>query len=668
MYRMRPAFTSVLLGVGLILAAPPARAEQGPPQDLIPRHVLFGNPDRAAVRISPDGTRLSYLAPHNEVLNVWVQTVGQDDARPLTNATERPIRNYFWAHNSEQIIYPQDLAGNENFHLYAVNLETGNELDLTPFESIQARVIATDQDFPDEILVGINNRDPRLHDVWRINTRSGERQLVLENEGYVALLADSRFQVRAGMRFLDDGGLVVFVRDSDDQPWYELVHWTREDALTSGPAGFSRDGKSIYLLDSRAGDTAELYAYSMVGDEPTFDLIARGDGADLNQVVFNPATGRPQAVAFEYTRREWKILDPAIEGDWNYLTNLRDGEMLVASRSHDDRLWTVAYVRDDGPVEYFLYDRDAGEATFLFTNRSQLTDYKLAKMKPIVITARDGLKLVSYLTTPLGTKPRNLPMVLLVHGGPWGRDAWGFNSLHQWLANRGYAVLSVNFRGSTGFGKRFVNAGDNEWAGAMHDDLIDAVNWAVGEKIADPDRVGIMGGSYGGYAALVGLTFTPEFFAAGVDIVGPSDVAALIKSIPPYWEPIKALFETRVGSLDEPEYLQSISPLSRVDAIRRPLLIGQGKNDPRVKEAQSQMIVKAMQAKNLPVTYVVFPDEGHGFARPENNMAFFAISEVFLAQHLGGRFEPISDAVAKSSADIQAGAALIEGLGVDDTD
>ncbi|MCH8260211.1 MAG: S9 family peptidase [Planctomycetes bacterium] len=668
MYDLRPAFTSVLLGVGLIAAAPPARATQGQQENLIPRHVLFGNPDRAAVKISPDGMRLSYLAPHNNVLNVWVQTVGQDDARPLTNATERPIRIYFWAHNSEQIIYAQDVAGNENFHLYAVNLENGSELDLTPFESIQARVLATDRDFPDEILVGINDRDPRLHDVWRINTRNGERQLVLENEGYVAFLADSRFQVRAGMRFLKDGGLVVFARDSDDQPWYELVHWTREDALTSGLQGFSRDGESIYLLDSRAGNTAQLYAYSMVGDEPTFDLIARSDRADISHVVFDPDTGRPQAVASEYTRREWKILDPAIQDDWNYLTNLRDGEMLVTSRSHDDMLWTVAYVRDDGPVEYFLYDRDAGEATFLFTNRSQLADYKLAKMKPIVITARDGLKLVSYLTTPLGTKPRNLPMVLLVHGGPWSRDAWGYNSLHQWLANRGYAVLSVNFRGSTGFGKRFVNAGDNEWAGAMHDDLIDAVNWAVDEKIADPDRVAIMGGSYGGYAALVGLTFTPEFFAAGVDIVGPSDVAALIEAIPPYWEPIKALFETRVGSLDDPEYLQSISPLSRVDAICRPLLIGQGKNDPRVKEAQSRMIVEAMQAKNLPVTYVVFPDEGHGFARPENSMAFFAISEVFLAQHLGGRFEPISDAVAKSSADIQAGAALIEGLGVDDTE
>ena len=668
MFDFRPASKCALLGIGLILAAPLAQVAQGQQQDLIPRSVLFGNPDRAAVRISPDGTQLSYLAPHNDVLNVWVQTVGKDDARPITNAIKRPIRIYFWAHNSEQILYPQDAAGNENFHLFAVNVQTGDEIDLTPFESVQARVIKTDRDFPDEILVGINNRVPKWHDVWRINTRTGERQLVFENDEYVALLVDNRFQIRAGMRFLKDGSQIVYVRDADDQPWYELIHWQQEDTLTSGVSGFSRDGQTIYMHDSRSGDKAGLYAYSSVGEEPTYDLIARSDLSDLSQVVFDPATGRPQAVAFEYTRRQWQILDPAIEDDWNYLTNLRDGEMLVASRSHDDRLWIVVYVRDDGPVEYFLYDRDEGEATFLFTNRSELADHKLAKMKPVVITARDGLKLVSYLTTPLGKKPRNLPMVLLVHGGPWSRDSWGFNSLHQWLANRGYAVLSVNFRGSTGFGKQFVNAGDREWAGAMHDDLIDAVLWAVDQKIADPDRVAIMGGSYGGYAALVGLTFTPEFFAAGVDIVGPSDVATLLGSFPPYWEPMISLFETRVGSMDEPEYLASISPLSKVDAITRPLLIGQGKNDPRVKEAQSQMIVEAMQAKGLPVTYVVFPDEGHGFARPENSMAFFAISEVFLAQHLGGRFEPISDAVAKSSADIQAGASLIDGLGVDDMD
>jgi dipeptidyl aminopeptidase/acylaminoacyl peptidase len=344
------------------------------------------------------------------------------------------------------------------------------------------------------------------------------------------------------------------------------------------------------------------------------------------------------------------------------LKQVADGDFSIASRSELDNKWIVSYLRDDGPVAYYLYDRPSKQATYLFSNRSQLEGLQLAKMKPVIVRSRDGLSLVCYLTVPPDGTARNLPMVLLVHGGPWGRDSWGYNGLHQWLANRGYAVLSVNFRGSTGMGKEFMNAGNGEWAGKMHHDLIDAVNWAVQEGIADPNKVAIMGGSYGGYATLVGLTFTPDYFAAGVDIVGPSHVRTLLETIPPYWAPIKAMFETRVGSLSNPEYLDNISPLTKVEAIRKPLLIGQGKNDPRVKESESQQIVKAMQERNLPVTYVVFPDEGHGFARPQNNLAFFAITEAFLAQHLGGRHEPIASEVRSSSADVQAGADLIPGL------
>jgi dipeptidyl aminopeptidase/acylaminoacyl peptidase len=670
MFAMIDRFWTARLSAGVLTLAllAPAVAGAAAETELIPRDVFFGNPDRAMVTISPDGSRLAYLAPHNGLLNVWVQTVGQDDARAVTSAAERPIRRYFWAENGEQIIYAQDAAGNENFHLYAVDLVTNEERDLTPYENVQARLVAMDQSFPDEILVGINNRDASAHDIYRVNTRTGESALVYENTaGYARFIADSAFNIRVAMRMTPDGGMDAFIRPDDESEWVELAQWGPVDAGGSGPAGFTRDGKMLYVIDSRNAETSRLYSYmpdTESGQSSNYKLIASSDKADLSpgSIVAHPGTGKIQAVGFEHARLEWEVLDPLVGKDWKYLESLADGEMNVLSRSSDDARWVVAFLRDDGPMEYWLYERPEQKAQYLFSNRAALEKLNLAKMEPAIIKSRDGLNLVSYLTTPVGKKAKKLPMVLLVHGGPWSRDSWGYNPLHQWLANRGYAVLSVNFRGSTGLGKSFMNAGNREWAGRMHDDLIDAVNWVVEQGIADPDRVAIMGGSYGGYATLVGLTFTPDFFAAGVDIVGPSHVGTLLESIPPYWAPIKSMFEARVGSLDEPEYLDRISPLTRVDKISKPLLIGQGANDPRVKEAESRQIVEAMQAKDLPVTYVLFPDEGHGFARPQNSKAFFAITEAFLAEHLGGRYEPLDDELANSSAVIEAGAPLIPGL------
>lgn len=630
---------------------------------MIPRDVFFGNPDRASVTISPLGDRLAYLAPHEGVMNVWVQGVGQDDARPITRSTERPIRIYSWAQNNEQIIYAQDRGGDENFRLYAVGIESGDEVELTPFDGVQARMVGADRNFPDEILAGVNNRVPQLHDVWRINTRTGERELVFENnEGWVGYVPDHDFNIRVVLRFNQQGGLDAFSRGPGENQWQPFASWDMEDTANSSPLGFARDNQTLYLQDSRGRNTSALFAVDMTDPQQKPQLIAEDQRADMNNAVWDPATGKPQAVSFEFARTEWHVLDGRIEKDWAYLRGVADGDFYVSSRSRDDNLWTVSYVVDDGPVQYYLYDRNAGKADFLFTNRSLLEGLPLASMKPVIIESRDGLNLVSYLTTPTGADAKNLPMVLLVHGGPWARDSWGYNSIHQWLANRGYAVLSVNFRGSTGFGKEFVNAGNREWAGKMHDDLIDAVNWAVEQGIADRNRIAIMGGSYGGYATLVGLTFTPEVFAAGVDIVGPSHVRTLLETIPPYWEPVKVMFEKRVGSLEEPEFLDSISPLTRVDEIRRPLLIGQGANDPRVKESESEQIVEAMQQRDIPVTYVVFPDEGHGFARPQNSIAFWAITEAFLSEHLGGRFEEITSEVRESSAKVPEGATLVPGL------
>lgn len=632
---------------------------QTPP--LIPRAVLFGNPERANVQISPDGAKISFLAPVQGVMNIWVQTIGTDDAHAITAAKERPISQYFWAPNSEQIIYTQDRGGDENFRAYAVTVADGSEVSLTPFEQVAARVIKVDRDHPDEILVALNNRVPQLHDVWRINTRSGKGEMIFQNDdGFANLGADSTLTVRYGLLMKPDGSSVVRARSGAAGAWSDLATFAFEDAASSGPVIISRDGGTLFMTDSSRGDTSALWAYPLGGGAPT--PIASNPHADLSDAVFDPATGRPQAVAFEHARMEWSVIDPAFKPDWEAITAAIPGEVEILSRDRADQRWILAALRDAGPTEFFLWDRSAGKATHLFSNRPALEGLPLSPMKPVTITARDGLQLVSYLTLPRGVPAKDLPMVLLVHGGPWARDSWGFNALHQWLANRGYVVLSVNFRGSTGFGKAFLNAGNREWAKKMHDDLLDAVAWAVKEGIADPERIAIMGGSYGGYATLVGLTFTPETFACGVDIVGPSHVATLLKTIPPYWEPMKAMFEQRVGSLDEAEFLDSISPLTKVDQIRRPLLIGQGRNDPRVKESESVQIVEAMERKRIPVTYVVFPDEGHGFARPENRLGFFAVTEAFLGKHLGGAYEPIGEDLARSTAEIPTGAALVPGV------
>jgi dipeptidyl aminopeptidase/acylaminoacyl peptidase len=403
--------------------------------------------------------------------------------------------------------------------------------------------------------------------------------------------------------------------------------------------------------------------------------IAAHDKADVSGVMINPITREIEAVSFNYLKDEWEYLDSDIGAEFAAIREKAgEGEIILASRSLDDQKWTVALAVDDGPVRYYLYDRKTDTPTFLFTNRPSLEGLPLSSMHPVVIPARDGLEMVSYLTLPSWLDANEdmvpdsgaIPMVLFVHGGPWARDEWGFNPYHQWLANRGYAVLSVNYRGSTGFGKDFLNAANLQWGKKMHDDLLDAVDWAVENGIAKKDKVAIMGGSYGGYATLAGLTFTPDVFAAGVDIVGPSNLKTLLDTIPPYWGPMRQMFYTRMGDPNTPEglaLLEAASPLNHADKIRKPLLIGQGANDPRVKQSESDQIVDAMKKHNIPVTYVLFPDEGHGFARPENSQAFNAVAENFLAMHIGGRSQPITaDDFDGSSIQVPEGATGVRGL------
>jgi dipeptidyl aminopeptidase/acylaminoacyl peptidase len=637
---------------------------------LIPRKQFFGNPEKAHARLSHDGKQLAYLAPLDGVLNIWVGPVDDiTSAKPVTKDTHRGIRGFSWAYTNHHILYSQDKDGDEDFHVYAINLETGDIKDLTPLEKIAAQIEGVSERFPEEILVGINDRDARFHDIYRVNITTGEKNLVQENPGFAGFATDDDYRVRFAVTF-NEKAEQVWLKQNDKMEWEPFVTIDTLDAMTTGPAGFDKTGDILYLLDSRGRDTAALKSYNLkTGEEK---LIAENDMADIAGVMAHPTEKTIQAVSFNYDRNRWQILDDSIKADIDYLNSVADGELIVTSRTLDDKFWNVAFMMDDGPVQFYIYDRDAKKAYFLFTSQPKLADLPLAKMHPVIIEARDGLKLVSYLTLPRESDPDNtgrpkepLPLVLNVHGGPWARDGWGYDPEHQLLANRGYAVLSVNYRGSTGFGKAFVNAADKQWAGKMHDDLIDAVNWAIEEKIAQKDKIAIIGGSYGGYATLVGLTFTPDVFACGADMVGPSSLLTLMENPPEYWASFMPVMRQRVGdwmSDEGREFLKSRSPLFFVERIKKPLLICQGAKDPRVKQAEADQIVDAMAAKGIPVTYMLYPQEGHGLARPENRFAYYAVLEAFLAEHLGGRYEPIGDAFEDSVFVVPAGADQVPGL------
>lgn len=658
--------TASILLAGTLCAV--ANADQSAP--LIPRQVLFGNPDKASVTLSPDGAQLAFLAPVDGVLNVWVGPVGDvAAAKPVTHDKHRGVRIYFWAYTSRHILYVQDKDGDENWRIYSLDLRSNTTKDLTPLKGVQARIQGVSPKFPNELLIRLNDRNPQLHDIHRVNIETGEKNLVLENEGFLNFLTDDEFQVRFAMRTTPEGGTEVLQRTAD-AAWKPFAQIGQEDSLTTGPAGFDKTGQTLYMLDSRGRDTAAFTTIDLKTGQQT--VVAQDPRADISDLMLHPTEKNVEAAAFTVERKKWKILDPAIEADFAYLRTVADGDFEVGSRTLDDKHWIVVYLVDDGPVRYYHYDRAAKKARFLFTNRQALEGLPLAKMHPVIIKSRDGFDLVSYLTLPVGSdqdgngRPEQpVPIVLFVHGGPWSRDNWGYHPYHQWLANRGYAVLSVNFRGSTGLGKAFLNAGNCEWGGKMHDDLVDTVRWVVDQKIAHPQKVAIMGGSYGGYATLVGLTFTPDLFACGVDIVGPSNLVTFMNAVPAYWQPVIDLFVARIGDHRTEEgqkFLLERSPLTHVAKIKRPLLIGQGANDPRVKQAESDQIVKAMQEKDIPVTYVLFPDEGHGFARPENNLAFNAVAEAFLAAHLGGRSEPVGDDFKGSSITVPTGAAQVTGV------
>ncbi len=642
---------------------------------LIPRKVLFGNPARMMPQISPDGTRLSYMAEGDKgVLHVFVQTIGRDDARQVTHNLQREVALYHWAADSQHILYEQDSAGDENYHIFSLDLKSGQIRDLTPFIGVKAQNLITSPRCPDEILVGLNLRKPQTFDMYRINLKTGAVILDTTNPGDVlSWTVDPDFEIRAATAF-DPVSLktIVRIRDTKESSWRPLVDFPFEESRIPGQveggtliAGFSPSGRTLYVVSGKNSDQTRLAEIDTSSGEQ-LRILAQQDCCDVANdqfdlflidmhplIMFNTVRHIPEAVAFEYGKFSWQFVDPEVKHDFEIVENNAEGFFRLVSRDDADSKWLFAQIVDDGPQEFWLYDRVKKTKTFLFSDFPELANYKLAKQIPVEIKSRDGLTLVSYLTVPVGLERKNLPMVVYPHGGPWARDDWGYEPTAQFLANRGYAALQVNYRGSTGFGSAFLNASNHEWGLKTQDDITDAVLWAIKEGIADPRRIAILGGSGGGYAALRGVTTTPDLYVCAVDIVGPSDLKTLLGSMSTWRHASKAGWIRRVGDVEHDETLnRRLSPLYDADKVKVPVLIEQGANDPRVSEKNSAMMVAALRARNIPVTYVVYPDEGHGFNRPENSIDSIARIDVFLEKYLGGRAEPF-DKVIGSSAELR---------------
>lgn len=639
---------------------------------VIPRTVFTDNPEKAAPMISSDGEHLAWSAPYEGVMNVWVAPVGRlNEARPVTKSKDSPVNSFYWSANKNRLFFLKDEGGNEQYHVNMVNIATGVEKDLTPGKGFRAFLFSFNYGNPDEIAVLTNQRNPQCMDILKINVDNGKTDMIYPGDDGMQVYLDSKLNIKTGVSYNADGEPEIYLYKGGKWELKEKISF--EDKMNTNLSAIERSGKYQYMDSSVGRNTSALYKINLETWEKT--LVVEDEKSDSVDWISENKTGNYVAVGFNYERKYWKVIDDRFQKDIDFLTNFQDGDFSVTDTSPDDRFWLVSYVNDSGPAKYYLYNREAGKAEYLYSNRPDLDNLKLARMKPQVIKSRDGLDLVCFITLPPWTDPDNdgvpdqpVPLILNIHGGPYVRDSWGLDPTHQYFANRGYAVASVNYRGSWGFGKEFLNRGNGEWGGKIQDDFIDVADWAIDQKIAIPDKVAILGRSFGGYCVLSALTTTPEKFVCGVDVVGISNLITYMKSIPAYYKSMYNAYKKQIGGdPDTPEgkkYLESRSPINFVDKIVRPLLIGHGSNDSRVNVSESETIVKAMQAKKLPVTLCVFPDEGHQFQKPENKRAFYAIVEEFFGKHLGGRVEPmIADDFKDSSIDVKAGSDLFNGLG-----
>src|SRR6266513_752858 len=582
---------------------------------LIPCEILFGNPERTEPQVSPDGSQVSWLAPdQNNTLNVWTSALDGANPRCMTNEKGDPIEWYAWSADGKQILYLHDNAGDEVPHLFSVELTTDNVRDLTPFRGVRAQNVLIASRHPGSAFVAMNLRDRNVFDMYRVDLQTGAITLEATNPGDVLTWkADSNFIIRAATAFDGKTGrTTIRVRDAADKPWRDLVVMPFERALFAGQVvngslivGFDPDGKSLLIDSALHSDKGRLvhvdlkdgHEIGVVAEDPQCD-VAFADVGRLGMepgVILHPVTGAVQAVEFNYMTPQWSFIDPKLEADFENINREAPGFVDLVSRDNADRVWIVALRRSDAPVTYYKFDRETKKLSQLFTENPALAKFALAPKKPVIIKARDGLEMVSYLTTPPGVDPKKLPLVLLIHGGPWTRDSDDYDQEAQFLANRGYAVLQANYRGSTGFGIKFFNAGNLQVGLGMVEDVFDAVRWAVDQEIADPKRVAAMGGSMGGFATLRALEMRPDLFACGVDECGPADEATSLRSFPKYWSNILARWRRREGDADHDEnWNRKISPLYHVATIRAPLLISQGTNDPRVSIANTNEMVDAL--------------------------------------------------------------------------
>ncbi|MBN1435242.1 S9 family peptidase [Candidatus Fermentibacterales bacterium] len=621
-------------------------------ENLIPRELLFGNPEKVGPQVSPDGEQIAYIAPADGVLNLWVMDRDGGNVRQLTFDDNRGVVDYFWAEDDTHILYMQDQAGEEDTHVYRLDVETMEVTDLTPWDGVKAFVSATDEHQPNTVLVEMNRNDPMFFDVYSCDLVTGELTMLQENPGQdengdiiVGYANDEQLNVRmyVGIDPMT-GDLSYWVRDTPEDTWRLLMSATALDQV--GPRQFSEDGAAVYMTSDLEANTTQLYLVDLATGGQTW--IAGDSLSDVGGISWDPFTGEPRAVSYNYLRRRVEVLDERLQEEYDFLVGFHDGEFAPVSRDRADSTWIVLYSTIDNPAEYYVYDRTSGEMEFLFTAIPALEQYEMADMEPLLIESRDGLQLPSYLTLPKAGEPP-YPTILLVHGGPWARDYYGYDPFCQLFADRGFAVLKVNFRGSGGFGKSFLNAGNKEWGAAMQDDLTDAVQWAIDEGMADPERIVILGGSYGGYAVLAGVAFTPDLYCCGVDFFGPSNLVTFRETVPPYWRPMDAMFDIRVGSLTEDrEMLEERSPLNYVENITVPMFIVQGANDPRVVKAESDQVVAALREQGNEVLYAVYENEGHGFMMEPNRLDFAARTEEFLYLSVPGveceMFAPVEGA------------------------
>jgi dipeptidyl aminopeptidase/acylaminoacyl peptidase len=615
--------------------APPAIGAKGDLPPIIPVEDFYRNPDMASVFVSPDGEYISYLAPYEGRLNIHVRKIGSDETWHATAVSDRDITWYFWGGKS-RIVYLRDAAGDENFKLYAVDPDGSNPKDLTPFPDVKVQPIDSLKEIDDEIIISMNKRDPSVFDVYRMNIVTGERKMIAENPGDVLMWMtdhDGALRVAVGT---DGADMTVRYRRTENDPFEEIVRTDFRDKLM--PQSFTFDNKKLYVATDIGRDKAALYTYDPE-KKKVLDLLYEHPDVDVSDIVLSDVQKKLMGVFYYADRGQYVFF----ENDWGEMYHdikalLPDRDLLFVSSDLKEEKWTIQTFDDRSKGEYYYYDKTSGDLTKLADMSPWLNRDHLAERRPISYTARDGLTIPGYLTLPIGLEPKNLPLVLYVHGGPWKRDMWGFDPTAQLLANRGYAVLQPNFRGSVGYGKAFWTASFKEWGRSMQDDLTDGVKWLIGEGIVDPDRVCIHGGSYGGYATLAGVTLTPELYSCAVNYCGVTDLITLIETFPPYWKNYRDMWCEMVGDpVEDAEMLKAVSPKYLYDNIRVPMMVVQGGNDVRVPKEISEEIVASLRERGIDVTYVFKENEGHGFLNEENQFEFYREMEKFLGKHLGGR-------------------------------